>query len=352
MDDLVGRHGDGRGQGAARRAAVGAEDEPSSSSASGTRPGPRRGRPGRSRGRRHRQGGDPDARRARQLKARLGAQRGERLGVHARGGAPGASASASIVAMPAARSRSRCTGRMPATRRRSRLRDDLQFARRASSARHDVELAPRVAPCDLGALRSEVDPPVGDEGQEPVAPQREHGEEVIDLVLADRTVAEQQLDPIRARDAEPVELDDVGRELHERGDPCPARELGVLHDPRPRRAGLGGRLTHEEVGEADEIVRRERRLVDDLDALRRQRLVRRRDGACECLGVARPGLGDLDDTIAEPRRGTPRARGVRARRPAGRRARASHPPARRRPGPARVARRSPAAMRTRTRPQP
>ena len=73
---------------------------------------------------------------------------------------------------------------------------------------------------------------------------------------AHAAVAEEQLDPVGARRPEPVELVDVGGELHERRHPRVARELRVLDDPAPIL------VAHEEVGEADELRGRERRLID------------------------------------------------------------------------------------------
>ena len=175
------------------------------------------------------------ARRALELQAGLRAQRGEDVGVHPR--------------RPRRRlcellDRVDADGSQPLALHRAHTGHeeqitgchDLRIARRTASARDDAELAARVSPRDRLPRRSEFEAPVGDQRGQPLAPQPEDGEEIVDLMLADAAVAEEQLHAVRAGHAQPVELVDVGRELHEGGDTGVACELRVLHDPRPVRS--------------------------------------------------------------------------------------------------------------------
>ena len=152
-------------------------------------------------------------------------------------GAVSAMASASIVGMPAARSRSRCTGRMPATS--SRSRDATTSASHVAQRPHaTTPSSPRGSPHAIGGpSATEVEAAIGDERGQSFAPQPEDREQVIDRVLADAAVAQQQLDAVGSGDAEPIELVDVRRELHQGRDAGAPGELGVLHDPGPSAAG-------------------------------------------------------------------------------------------------------------------
>ncbi len=133
---------------------------------------------------------------------------------------------------------------------------------------------------------------VVDECAQSRAAQAEHGQKVIGEVHAGRAVAEQQLDPIRARHAEAVELVDVCRQLHESGHSRAPGELAVLHDPATRL------ITHQEVGEAHELVGGEGGLVDDVGVGGEGR-VRVRDRGSQGRGIRRSGLGDLDHSVSE-----------------------------------------------------
>ena len=148
-----------------------------------------------------------------------------------RAGTAVAAARSSIVWMPARAQSLALHGSHPGHEQQVAACDHLGVAGGAATARDDAELAAPVAPGDGGALRAERQLAVVDEGTQPRAAELEHREDVGDLVHAHRAVAEQQLHPIGARHPEPVELIDVGRELHERGDLGAPRELGVLHDP-------------------------------------------------------------------------------------------------------------------------
>ena len=139
------------------------------------------------------------ARRALELQPGLRPQHRERVGVHARRRRRGASASSSIVTIPAARSRSRCTGRMPATSSRSReaTTSASQVAQRPQAT---TPSSPRGSPQAIAAPSSaEVEPAIGDERGEPLAAEREDREQIVDRVRADGAVAEQQLDAVGAR---------------------------------------------------------------------------------------------------------------------------------------------------------
>ena len=105
-----------------------------------------------------------------------------------------------------------------------------------------------------------------------------------------RAVAEQQLDAVAVLHAEEVELIDICRQLHERRHAGVPREFGVLHDP------AAVPVTQQEVGETDELVGREHRLIDDGDAGVGKRRVGRGDGGRDARGIRRSRLGQLDDT--------------------------------------------------------
>ncbi len=184
-------------------------------------------------------------------------------------------------------------GTHPGDEQQVARRDDLCVARGAAPAREHAELAPGIAPCDRGDVGAGIQSPIGDEGLQSRAAQREHRKEVVRGVHARGAVAQQQLDAVGARHAEPVELIDVCRELHERGHLGATRELAVLHDPAP------GLVAREEVGEADELVGREGGLEDDIGA-GGQRGVRGLHGGGQGCGIRRPRRGDLDDAVAEP----------------------------------------------------
>ena len=169
---------------------------------------------------------------------------------------------------------------------------DLGIARGTPPARDHAEFSTRVAPRDRGPPEPEVEAPVRDERAQPGPAQTEDRQELIGEVHAGGAVAQQQLDAIGARHAEAVELIDVCRELHERGHPGAARELAVLHDPSP------GLVPHQEVGEPDELVGREGRLIDDVRVGGEGR-VRARHRLGEGRGIRRSRLGDLDDAVAE-----------------------------------------------------
>ena len=192
-----------------------------------------------------------------ELQARLRLQHRERIGVHAlRHRACGGEL---VDRLDAGRAQPLALQRAHAGDQQQIARGhDLEIARGAATARDHAELAARVAPGDRGSVRSEVEAAVGDESAQARAAQREDRKQVIRDVLARRAVAQEQLDPVGARDAEPIELVDVRRQLHERGHAGAARELAVLHDPAP------GLIPHQEVCEAHELVRGERRLVDDI----------------------------------------------------------------------------------------
>ena len=171
-------------------------------------------------------------------------------------GVAGVVASASIDSIPAARRRSRCTGRMPATSSRSRAAT-TSASHVAQRPQAMTPSSPRGSPQAIGApAGAEIEAAVGDERRQPLAPEAEDGEQIVDRVPAHAAVAEQQLDVVGALDAEPIELVDVGGELHQRRDPGMTGELGVLHHP------AAGVVAHQEVGEPDEVGGRERRLVD------------------------------------------------------------------------------------------
>ena len=111
-------------------------------------------------------------------------------------------------------------------------RDHLGVAGRAAPARDDVELAARVAPGDRRALaRRASSSRSAMRAREPRAAELEHREEVVDLVHAHVPSPSSSSTRSARGDPEPIELVDVGRELHERGHPRAPRELRVLHDP-------------------------------------------------------------------------------------------------------------------------
>ena len=222
---------------------------------------------------------------------------------------------------------------------------DLGVARRTAPARHHSEVASRIAPGDRRPPEAQVEPTIGDQRLEAGSAEREDGQQFLGDVHADRSVAEQQLDPIRTRNTEPVELIDVCRKLHQGCHAGAASELAVLHDPA---AIL---VTHQEVGEADELVSRERRLIDHV-GVRGERRLRERDRLGQAGGVggvASPGSPRLPCRTPP---GNPRAPAAHARRPAGPRARGSRLPAPRPRRRGRSARRCRAARRTRTPPRP
>ena len=159
---------------------------------------------------------------------------------------------------------------------------DLDGARRAPTARDEGGIAPRddrTGGAEFGVLGL-------DHGAQARASEHEDRQQVVDLVRADRSVAEQKLHPIGPRDADPIELVGICRELHQSRHLRAAGELGVLHDV----AAVG--VAEEEVGEADEVRRREGGLVDDIRPLT-QRLLRAGDRGGQGLGIPRLRFGDL-----------------------------------------------------------
>ena len=211
-----------------------------------------------------------------ELQARLGSQQGERVGVH-----PGGRRRRGerVDRQDAGRPQSITLHRThPGHQKKVSCGDDLGIACRAPAAGHHPQLATRVAPCDRLARRAEVEPPVGDEGRQPLPPEREHRHEIVGGVHAHAAVTEQQLDAIGALDTEPVELVDIGGELHQCGDAGMAGELGVLHDPAAEL------VADQEVGEADELGSREGRLIDHV-GVGRQSGVRRRHRCGQGCGI-------------------------------------------------------------------
>ena len=168
---------------------------------------------------------------------------------------------------------------------------DLAVAGGAASARQHPQLAARIAPRDRRLRCAAVKTPVGDQRLQSGAAQTEHREQILGEMLARRSVAEQQLHAIRPRHAQPIELVDVCRKLHQSGDAGAAGQLAVLHDPA---AGL---VTREEVREPDELIGRESGLVDDVRVGCESRV---RVGHCrgQSGGIRRPRRGDLDDAVA------------------------------------------------------
>ncbi len=118
---------------------------------------------------------------------------------------------------------------------------------------------------------------------------------------ARRAVAQQELHLVGPRDAQSIELVDVGGELHEGGHARTPGELGVLHDPgtTPLGIDLGG--AHEEVGETDELGGRERRLVDHFDGGIGERGVGAAHRIGERLDVGGARRGDLAHRVAPAR---------------------------------------------------
>jgi hypothetical protein len=101
-----------------------------------------------------------------------------------------AAARSSMVWMPAARSRSRCTGRIPATSSRSRwaTTSASQVAHRPHAT---ILSSPRSSPHAIGAPVARRDVAVGDERPQSLPAQPEDGHEVADGVRRGRAVAEQ-----------------------------------------------------------------------------------------------------------------------------------------------------------------
>ncbi|MDQ1085076.1 hypothetical protein QE414_003083 [Microbacterium sp. SORGH_AS 344] len=179
--------------------------------------------------------------------------------------------------------------------------DDLELAGRASTAGDHSQIAACVAPVDRCSGGAQADPAVGDQGAQTLAPQAEDGQQVVDAVGARGAVAEEQLDLVGARHTQTIELVDIGGELHEGRDAGPPREFRVLHDPRPRAVGTRFGLAHQEVGEADELVGGERRLIDDLGRRVGESAIGEVHGLGEGLGVGGASRGDLAHRRAEAR---------------------------------------------------
>ena len=275
-----------------------------------------------------------------ELHPRLGAQPLEGLATHAGRPIVGArelvDRADAVLAEPLA-----LDGPHPGHEEQVAVRDDLGVARRAPPARRHVEVSPPIAPGNRLASCAELDPAVGDQRPQPRAPHVEQRHHVADPVRARRTVTEEEVDLLGARNAQEVELVGIGAELQQRRRLGATGELGVLHAPRP----VG--IPHEEVGEADELVGREGRLEHDAHGGVGERRCGQPESGCHPLPVGRPGLRDLGHGVAVLLARRP-ARAPRARRPCAPRARASRPPAPRRRRCARVWRRAAAATRTRT----
>ena len=114
----------------------------------------------------------------------------------------------------------------------------------------------RVAPFQCLTRRE----PLVDHRAQPRPLSAKYRHDVVDSVRADRAVTKEQLDGVCACNAEPVELVDIRRELHEGRDARGACELAVLHHVAPIR------LTHDEVGKADELFVGKGGLEHDIDA--------------------------------------------------------------------------------------
>ncbi|CAH0270432.1 hypothetical protein SRABI128_03378 [Microbacterium sp. Bi128] len=240
----------------------------------------------------------PVARRALELQPGLRPQRGERVDAHRRrrrtGGGEGVDRVDPAGAQPIALHRAHARDQEQVA-----VSHDLDLARRATAARDHGELAPGVAPGQHRARGAEVDPPVGDEGAQARTAQREDGHQVVDSMGTRTAVAQEQLHLVGPRHPEPVELVDIGGQLHEGRDAGAAGELGVLHDPRPRATVIGRRFADEEVGEPHELVGREGGLVHDLGRGIGQRLAGEAHRLGERIRVGGAGRRDLADGRTE-----------------------------------------------------
>ena len=217
--------------------------------------------------------------------------------------------------------------------------DDLAVAGRAASARHDVEFAARVARGDGRAVRRESEAPISDERGEAL------GDGGRRLACRSSTSCRLSTPPSPSSsstrservDPEPVELVDVGRQLHQRRPTRAWRaELCVLHHPAPPSLSLRGSRRSPRTPSSRTPPGRPRR--------------RRGSAPRSCALPRRRGIRYLVSWIATtplPNRSRPRALGARAPCPAGRRVQGEilgSPTAGTRPSRASIA----AATRTRT----